>query len=184
MKGKMKSCGSGDIRAESVFIKSVFTKSVFTKGIFTKRVFTKGIFIIAWVIVACMWSGLMCGCSVKNVAREKIKDIEFTVMREEDIPKELKSTIDAKLDKGFMLTYQDEEYLYIAKGYGQMEGGSYCITVEDMYLTKNTVCVQFMIRGSKDNESVSTDESQASIEVTTPYIVIKCENPNKPVIFK
>lgn len=142
----------------------------------------KFLLITQLIILAC----IICGCSVKKVSRERLKDIEFTVMEADDIPQELKSAIDVKMKDGFMLTYQDNGYLYVAKGYGEMEGGSYCITVDDMYLTKNTVCVKFTIRGSdkEENESESTGGMTKEQSVTTPYIVIKCENPGKPVIFE
>lgn len=115
-----------------------------------------------------------CACTVNTVSRSKIADIDFTVVKEDDIPKQLKDTIESKKNDGFMLTYQDGDYLYIAKGYGIMEGGTYCITVDELYLTKNTICALFTIRGTKEDNA----ENKAN------YIVVKCENYKKPVIFQ
>ncbi|MCX4321102.1 MAG: protease complex subunit PrcB family protein, partial [Lachnospiraceae bacterium] len=75
-----------------------------------------------------------CGVETKD-GNEKIKDLEFTVLGEENIPEELKQVIEEKKEKEFKLTYQDGDFLYICVGYGRQETGGYSITVNELYLT-------------------------------------------------
>ena len=64
------------------------------------------------------------GCTVTTKeGNEKIKDIEFTVLGEENIPEELKQIIEEKKEKEFKITYQDSDFLYICVGYGRQETG-------------------------------------------------------------
>ena len=52
---------------------------------------------------------------------KKIQDIEFTVVAPEDVPEELKADIEKARDTPFRLTYADQGYLYMARGYGEKE---------------------------------------------------------------
>ena len=58
-------------------------------------------------------------CSVEKIGTEKIRDIDFTVIKEEDIPEELKTKINDNEKQVFKLTYADQGALYIAEGYGE-----------------------------------------------------------------
>lgn len=62
--------------------------------------------------------GLLAGCSEKKDPMEKIKDLEFTVLSEDNIPEELKAVIEEKKDTSFKMTYQDNGFMYICVGYG------------------------------------------------------------------
>ena len=47
----------------------------------------------------------LCGCTVKTKdGNEKIKDIEFTVLGEDNIPEELKQIVEEKKEKEFKMT--------------------------------------------------------------------------------
>lgn len=50
---------------------------------------------------------LTAGCSIKEVDKEKIKDIEFTVLNEEKIPQELLDEIGVRKNAPFKLTYSE-----------------------------------------------------------------------------
>ena len=108
---------------------------------------------------------------------EKVQDLEFTVVRPEEIPETLKSRIESKLEEKFTLTYRDSEYLYIARGYGQQETGGYCITVDQCYLSENAVCIKTTLTGPQPGEEVSTAPS-------CPYIVLKLEQRDEEVVFE
>lgn len=110
---------------------------------------------------------------------EKIKDLEFTVLAEDNIPEELKTIIDEKKENTFKVTYQDNGFLYICIGYGEQVSGGYSITVNDLYLTDNAVYVDTTLLGPDPAESAGIKKNTPSY----PYIVLKTEFVDKPVIF-
>ena len=58
------------------------------------------LFLFAAVILCCL-----CGCAVKTKdGNEKIKDIEFTVLGEDNIPGELKEIMEQKKEKEFLIS--------------------------------------------------------------------------------
>lgn len=101
----------------------------------------------------------LCGCTViTKDGNEKVRDIDFTVLAEDNIPDELKQVIEEKKEKEFKLTYQDNGFLYICVGYGRQETGGYSITVNDLYLTGNSIYVDTNLIGpdpeNRDRKSV------------------------------
>ena len=76
----------------------------------------------------------------------------------------------------FQLTYDDGQYLYLAKGYGTRESSGYNISVKDLYLTEHTIVFETQISGPTEGEDVSRRE-------TTPYIVVKTEILDGQVVF-
>lgn len=121
-------------------------------------------------------SGLLSGCIMQQ-GQEKIEDLEFTVMDPADLPEELQQQIISRQEEDFSLTYSDEEYLYIARGYGEQETGGYCISVDQCYRTSNTICVKTTLTGPQAGEKVNTAPS-------CPYIVIKLEMRAEEVVFQ
>lgn len=116
------------------------------------------------------------GCSAGADKTNKIKDLEFTVVSEDRQPEELKSIIEEKKAQEFKVTYVDGEYLYICIGYGEQKSGGYSITVKELYLTENAVYVDTNLLGPSAQEGKKEGKSY-------PYIVIKCENVDKTVVF-
>ena len=95
---------------------------------------------ILWGIVITVLAVCLTGCGAEEKkGDEKLKDIEFTVLGEENIPEELKQIIDEKKEKEFKITYQDGDFLYICVGYGKQETGGYSITINELYLTANAI---------------------------------------------
>lgn len=115
------------------------------------------------------------GCSMSE-EYEKVKDLDFTVVTEEEIPEELLNVIDEKKEAEFNLTYKDGDCLYIVTGRGQQETGGYSMAVSELYLSENAICVDVDLIGPKADEEVSKACSY-------PYIVIKIESIDLPVIF-
>ena len=72
-------------------------------------------------IIAGIFILALAGCSIKKEDTKKIQDIEFTVVAPEDVPEELKEDIEKARDTPFRLTYADQGYLYMARGYGEKE---------------------------------------------------------------
>lgn len=131
---------------------------------------------IIFVLCLCM-AGILCACSVEKMNTEKIRDIEFTVLEEDDIPKEMLETIQTKKADTFKITYADKGCLYIAEGYGERGTTGYSIEVKSCYETENAVYIHTNLIGpSKQEEILETK--------TYPYIVVKMEFIDKNVVFE
>lgn len=127
------------------------------------------------VLLGCLF--LMCGCSIQKDDMEKLRDIEFTVLDEAKLPVELKEYIDeAKMDP-FEITYGDEGYLYIVRGYGVKETSGYSIEVKECFETSNVICVRTNLLGPPKDEEIHEEE-------TFPYVVLKIEYSDKSVVFE
>lgn len=122
-----------------------------------------------------------CGVETKD-GNEKIKDLEFTVLGEENIPEELKQVIEEKKEKEFKLTYQDGDFLYICVGYGRQETGGYSITVNELYLTANAIYVDTNLIGPEP-ENRELYHGQEKDGASYPYVVVKLEYLDKAVVF-
>lgn len=123
---------------------------------------------------------LMCmgvyACGKKQDTMEKIKDLEFTVIAEDNIPEELFGKIEEKKMEAFKITFEDKGFLYICVGYGTQQTGGYSIAVNALFETANAVYVDTNLIGPKPEEKSNRVESY-------PYIVIKTEFVDKPVVF-
>lgn len=129
------------------------------------------IFIIAGV------SLLFSGCSTKDTGGKKIKDLEFTVVEDADVPEPLMKMINEKKKEPFRLSYSDVENLYIVVGYGEQPTGGYSITVNEVYLTEDAIVVDTNLVGPGENEQVTN-------ALTYPYVVIKTEFVDKTPKYK
>ncbi len=116
------------------------------------------------------------GCAAVTEKTEKVRNLEYTVVKEEDIPEALREQIEEKKANRFKLTYEDGEYLYIASGYGEQETGGYCIEMEELYLSSNAIYFSAQLYGPQKGENVTK-------AVSYPYIVIKLEDLDQPVVF-
>lgn len=134
-----------------------------------KRKLAIGMFIL------CMLNFLQ-GCAPFE-EEAKLRDVDFTVVSDAEMPKELAEEIQNVKGKEFQLSYDDGEYLYIAKGYGSRNTSGYSICVKDMYITEHTLVVDTEITGPREGEDVAKKE-------TTPYIVVKTETMEKQIIFQ
>ena len=126
------------------------------------------IFLAVWVLA---------GCGVETQDEEKIKDLEFTVLDPERTPEELRNVLEEKKTEPFKVTYEDEGYLYICVGYGEQQTSGYSIAVEDLYLTSNAIYVKTELLGP-DGTAETADA------VTCPYLVLKLEYLEQPVVFE
>lgn len=120
---------------------------------------------------------LTTGCSAETLATEKLRDIDFTVVDEDDIPEELEEMIDEKEEKPFKLTYADDGVLYIAVGYGEQPTTGYSVQVKELYESENAIYIHTNLIGPAKDEKI--------VERTTePYIVVKTEYIDKNVVFE
>lgn len=132
-----------------------------------KRVIALSLFIVV----------LLCGCSVDKQDKEKIKDLEYTVVETQDIPDELLKNIEEKKEEVFKITFKDEDFLYIVVGYGLQPTGGYSISVDELYLTNNAIYIDTTLIGPSKEEDIAQVQ-------TYPYIVVKTEYMDRSVVFK
>lgn len=120
-----------------------------------------------------------CHSKEKTDSLSKIKNLEFTVLSEDMIPKELQKAIQDKGTSPFKITYTDNGFLYIAIGYGEQTTGGFSITVNDLYLTQNAIYFDTTLLGpSPDSELPKSDTA------SYPYLVVKTEYIDEPVVFQ
>ncbi|WP_238726421.1 protease complex subunit PrcB family protein [Diplocloster modestus] len=122
-------------------------------------------------------AGLLTGCSVENTDPVKLKDLEFTVVENAEVPEELLTIIEEKKAANFKLTYEDGGYLYIVAGYGEQNTGGYSIAVNELFLTSNAIYIDTNLIGPSKDEKITEAASY-------PYIVIKTEYLDKSVVFQ
>lgn len=118
------------------------------------------------------------GCEAQETMGEKLKDLDFTVVGENEQPDALKSIIAEKSKNAFQISYTIGEELYIAIGYGEQPSGGYSITVNEFYETVDKIIVDTTLIGPNTAQNVTDNP-------TMPYVVIKTENiEGKPIEFK
>ena len=132
------------------------------------------------IVLAILCAVFLCtvtGCSGEKLSMEKLRDIEFTIVTVEDIPKELEGMMEEKKGQPFKLTYADKGELYIAIGYGEQPSTGYSIEVKELYETKNAIYIHTNLLGPAKGEKVLARK-------TYPYIVVKMEAIDKNVVFE
>lgn len=130
---------------------------------------------IGWgLMFVCVF--LMEGCSVGKIENIRLRDLDYTVVEEREIPEKLKESIEQHKSSPFQMVYESEGYLYIAKGYGEKETGGYSIGVQDLYLGKSSIYIQTRLIGP-------VNEDEMTPGVSYPYLVVKLEGYQEPVRF-
>ncbi len=120
---------------------------------------------------------LISACVTTEAPVEKIRDLDFTVMTDANIPEELLKNLEEQKAEAFTFTYADGEHMYICIGYGEQMTGGYSITVNELYLTEDAIYVDTSLMGPTPEE--------ASVQATSyPYIVLQTEYIDKAVIFQ
>lgn len=95
--------------------------------------------------------------------------LEYTVVKEEEIPVELKKLIEAKKANTLRMTYATKDATYIVAGYGTQPTSGYSIRVNDLYLGTNAVYADVDLLGPEAGEDITELP-------TTPYIVLKSKS--------
>lgn len=131
-----------------------------------------------------MWPGVMLlfvflsvGCSIEQSNRTKVSELEYTIVPEEEIPDELKEMIGEKKSADFKMTFSDDQFLYIVRGYGEQETGGYSICIRDLYLTSNAILFYTELIGPRKGETIGKSPS-------FPYIVVRTALRDEHVVFE
>ncbi len=120
---------------------------------------------------------LLSACGMKKTSEEKVQDVEFTVVGDEEIPETLKNAIEEKKKGAFKLSYADNNDLYLVAGYGEQPTGGYSIVVDELYTTDSTIVFATTLKGPEEAENIQNF-------ITYPYIVVKMEYLDYEVIYK
>lgn len=129
------------------------------------------------LIAAVLLLTVLTGCVKKQETSGKVRDLEFTVLKTEDIPEEVAALIEEKSARPFRAYYIDQGYLYLVCGYGEQPTSGYSVEVEAVYETQTEIVVRTSLLGPGAGEEKKETK-------TTPYIVLKTEAEEKPVRFE
>lgn len=129
------------------------------------------------VCLTCLLCLAVYACGQKQDPLEKIRDLEYTVIAEDNIPQELLAKIEERRENTFKLTFEDQGFLYICVGYGTQQTGGYSIAVNDLYETANAVYIDTNLIGP-------SPEEKSKPVASYPYVVVKLEFVEKPVVFQ
>lgn len=119
------------------------------------------------------------GCGKKE--EEKVrKEIDFTVCSREKLPEELLQIIEEKKQNTCKFTYANGSFMYIVVCYGEKERENLNVVVNDLFMTSNAIYIDTTL---KTNETTATDSMAVGELSMYPYIVLKCEKYDLPVVF-
>lgn len=115
-------------------------------------------------------------CRMIRIEEEKGTAVEYTIVSEEELPKEIESLIEEKKQQEFQMSYQIGESLYLIKGYGQQLSGGYSIQVQNLSATESAVFFETKLLGP-------SAENQNRVP-SYPVIVVKMEYRKEPICFQ
>ena len=147
-----------------------------------------GVFLIKKKVAVCIAQLIICillmgmsmtctGCSVEKIASDKVKDVDYTIVTEAEIPETLKTSIEERKKAPFKLSYSDNKELYIVVGYGEQPSGGYSIIVDELYLTDNTIVFATTLEGPEQKQEME-------VNPTYPYVVVKMEYIDYEIVYR
>lgn len=144
---------------------------------------SKSLCILLYVIVSALmlalFSSLLSGCAFQKQKHEKrkLKDLDYTLVEDNDIPEKLLETIQKKKEAEFKITFESDGSLYLVHGYGEQETGGYSIAVRDLYITEHALYFDTELLGPENGSNPPKKPSY-------PYIVVKTNYQKQNVVFE
>lgn len=129
------------------------------------------------VIAIALALALLSGCASSKKEHKKLKDVDYTILENRDIPEKLADTIEQKKEAEFKLSFETDQDLYLVHGYGEQETGGYSIVVHDLYLTENALYFDTELLGPKNGSDPPKKPSY-------PYIVVKTKKYKQNIVFE
>ena len=129
---------------------------------------------VLWVLTLSL---VIAGCGIRNMDSEEETELSYTVVKTDEIPSEVLEIIEKQKAQEFQMTYQSQDYLYIMKGYGLQHSGGYSIKVLSLVQKREGIVCETQLVGPSTREEMSK-------EVSYPYIVLKTEYRDLPVVFR
>jgi len=80
---------------------------------------------------------LPAGCQFIRIEEGERTPLEYTIVKQEEIPEEISELMEQKKKKVFQMTYQVGDIRYLMKGYGEQLTGGYSIQVEEVSESEN-----------------------------------------------
>lgn len=128
------------------------------------------------VVAVLAFAIVLSACSVKKMDTDKIQDVEFSVVKPEEIPAELAVEIEDGKQQEMKRTYGDRGKLYVVRGYGVRDVAGYQVEVTGCYEAKDAVVVETKLLGPPRGEKIRKEK-------TYPFVVIQMEYTEKPIVF-
>lgn len=133
--------------------------------------------LLALILLGIFVASFLIGCGQKSEEPKKVRDLEFTVVQESELPEQLKLLIGEKKCNPFKLTYAGSDALYIVQGYGAQPTGAYSVTIQELWLAENAIYFCSELLEPKEGARVEQ-------RVSYPYVVVKMEWLDLPVVFE
>ena len=115
------------------------------------------------------------GLSVIRIEEGERTPLEYTIVKQEEIPEEISELMEQKKKNVFQMTYQVGDIRYLMKGYGEQLTGGYSIQVEEVSESENAVFCKTRLIGP--------EKADAGSEPSYPCIVLKIRETEKPIEF-
>lgn len=128
-------------------------------------------------LLVLLLAGLLAGCGWKSLDSREEEALDFTVVKEEDMPEAIEEILEGRKEEPFQLTYQSEGYLYLLQGYGKQAGGGFSIQVKKLAATEDAIYFSTELLGPKSREEQTGGSS-------CPYLVVKIPYRELPVVFE
>ena len=127
---------------------------------------------LIWIL---MLAVLLTGCRFIKIEEGERTPLEYTIVKQEEIPAEISELMEQKKKKVFQMTYQVGDIRYLMKGYGEQLTGGYSIQVEEVSESENGIFCKTRL--------VGPDEKETGSEPSYPCIVLRIGDTQKPVQF-
>lgn len=125
---------------------------------------------------------LICtGCSASVLTQKEGRELEFTVVSRSELPQEVEAVLDEKLGTSFQTACQYGDSLYLLCGYPPQSAGDYSIRVNRLAAAEDAIYFQVELVGPDGSETQENDNGKNS---STPWIAVKTEYLDLPVIFE
>ncbi|MEF2805193.1 MAG: protease complex subunit PrcB family protein [Massilistercora timonensis] len=118
----------------------------------------------------------LCACSLRFDDEEKLRDVSYAIVEDGEIPQGLQERMEEEKQEAFRLTYADEGWLYLARGYGEKKTGGYRVEVTACYESTNAVCLRTRLLGPSRTEEIPEGAAW-------PRVVVRMEYCDKNVLF-
>ncbi len=118
----------------------------------------------------------LCGCAVTQKKTDKLDDVAYTIVQEENQPEEVRELIEANKTTTMKMSYTDQGKQYSVIGYGTQDTSGYSVEIREIYETENTIYIDTNLLGPDSKEEVA-------IIATYPYIVIEITESTKPIVY-
>lgn len=105
------------------------------------------------------------------------RELDYTIVEEREIPEKLMESIEKRKETEFKITFENEDGLYLAHGYGEQETGGYSIVVHEVAVTDRALYFDTELLGPEHGTNPPKKPSY-------PYIVVKTTNQNQNVVFE